>query len=69
MWSKAETFGSRPDCERSSERYAALWVSRMESEGRKPVRFGTDVITRLESDSILTVHFICLPDSKDPRSR
>jgi hypothetical protein len=70
MWTKADTFASRSDCDRVSEQYATAWVARMESRGRQPVRMGTDVITRLdESDSILLVHFVCLPDAKDPRVR
>src|SRR6185503_6891511 len=68
MWTKADTFASRSDCDRSSEQYATAWVSRMESRGREPIRFGTDVITRLD-DSTLIVHFVCLLDAKDPRVR
>jgi hypothetical protein len=44
-------------------------MERMEEKGRQPVRMGTDVIARTETGSILTVHFVDLPDTKDPRVR
>ena len=69
LWERAETFASRSDCEGSSDRYVTAWVSRMESKGRDPVRVGTVVIARVENGSVLTVHFVCLPDTKDPRVR
>ena len=69
MWVRAETFASRSDCEKSTDRYVAAWVSRMEAEDNQPVRVGTDVIARLSSGSLLTMHFVCLPDTKDPRVR
>jgi len=46
---------------------ATEWEQRMKNDGLDPVRNGTDVITRRESGSIVLVHFICLPDTTDPR--
>jgi hypothetical protein len=45
------------------------WERRMKNEGLEPVRKGTDVITRLKGGSIALVHFVCLPDTSDPRQK
>jgi len=70
MWERVKTLPTRSDCETASDHLATVWVSRMESEGRNPIRVGTDVSAlTANGDSILTVHFVCLPDAKDPRVR
>jgi hypothetical protein len=81
LWSGVETIGgpmwtdtgasypSREACQQGADTYAQKWEQRMKAEGRSPVRTGTDVITRLESGSIALVHFVCLPDTTDPRQK
>jgi hypothetical protein len=48
---------------------ATEWERRMKNEGLDPVRNGTDVIARRETGSVVLVHFICLPDTTDPRGK
>jgi len=60
-------YSSRSDCHEGAVFMATEWEQRMKNDGLDPVRNGTDVITRRESGSIVLVHFICLPDTTDPR--
>jgi len=81
VWSGVETIGgpmwtdtgasypSREACQEGADTLAQQWEQRMKARGRDPVRTGTDVITRLESGSIVLVHFVCLPDTTDPRQK
>ena len=70
MWTETPTtYVSRAECLQGAELHAQLWENRMKERGREAFRTGTDVVTRLESGSILMARFVCLPDTTDPRQR
>ena len=71
IWNEIGTsYSSRSAChDEGAAVMSTEWERRMKNEGLEPVRKGTDVITRLKGGSIALVHFVCLPDTSDPRQK